>query len=153
MQYFKWIFLLLGIIIGFSKSQNSQEENKLALEIQGLIDKEIEGSGTCPCINVLKCDRTREILEKTKGISKNHPERSTVIAHIRSLSRTCDQKNKEVRCCESRGTWKPQASKNECGNSFPNPNPLAVRIFGGLDTMFGDYPFVALLGSKIYIGS
>ena len=103
MQYFKLIFLLLGIIIGFSKSQNSLEENKLALEIQGLINKEIEGSGTCPCINVLQCDRTKKILEKTKELSKNHPERSTSIEHIRSLSRTCNQENKEVRCCERRG--------------------------------------------------
>ena len=101
MQYFKWIFLLLGIIIGFSKSQNSQEENKLAQEIKGLINKEIKGSD-CPCINVLQCDRTRQILEKTKELSKNHPERSTIIAHIRNLSRTCDIKNKEVRCCERR---------------------------------------------------
>ena len=109
MQYFKLIFLLLGLIIGFSKSQNSQEENKLALEIRGLINKEIKGSG-CPCINVLQCFRTREILEKTKGLSKNHPERSTFIEHIRSLSRTCDIKNKEVRCCERRAkvcnNWK-----------------------------------------------
>ena len=101
MQYFKLIFLLLGIIIGFSKSQNSQEENRLAQEIKGLINKEIKGSD-CPCINVLQCDRTRQILEKTKELSKNHPERSTIIAHIRNLSRTCDIKNKEVRCCEGR---------------------------------------------------
>ena len=101
MQYFKWIFLLLGIIIGFSKSQTSQEENKLAQGIKGLINKEIKGSG-CPCINVLQCDRTRQILEKTNGLSKNHPERSTFIAHIRSLSRTCNTNNKEVRCCERR---------------------------------------------------
>jgi len=148
MQYFKLIFLLLGIIIGFSKSQNSQEENKLAQEIKGLINKEIKGSG-CPCINVLQCDRTRQILEKTKELSKNHPERSTIIAHIRNLSRTCDIKNKEVRCCERRaknsGTWKPQASKNECGKPL---NPFSVRVTGGLNTQFGDYPFVALLGYK-----
>ena len=102
MQYFKLIFLLLGIIIGFSKSQNSQEENRLAQEIKGLINKEIKGSD-CPCINVLQCDRTKKILEKTKELSKNHPERSTSIEHIRSLSRTCNQENKEVRCCERRG--------------------------------------------------
>ena len=97
MQYFKLIFLLLGIIIGFSKSQNSQEENKLALEIQGLINKEIEGSGTCPCINVLQCFRTREILEKTNRLSKNHPERSTSISYLQTL--ICDNKHKGVRCC------------------------------------------------------
>jgi len=148
MQYFKLIFLLLGIIIGFSKSQNSQEENKLAQEIKGLINKEIKGSG-CPCINVLQCDRTRQILEKTKELSKNHPERSTIIAHIRNLSRTCDIKNKEVRCCERRaknsGTWKPQASKNECGNPL---NPFVIKIFDGLPAELGDYPFMALLGYK-----
>ena len=94
--------MLLGIIIGFSKSQNSQEQNKLALEIRELINKENEGSNACPCLNVLECDRTREILEKTKGLSKNHPERSTFIGHIRSLSRTCNTNNKEVRCCERR---------------------------------------------------
>jgi len=145
MQYFKWIFLLLGIIIGFSKSQNSQEENKLALEIRGLINKEIKGSD-CPCINVLQCDRTRQILEKTNELSKNHPERSTIIAHIRNLSRTCDIKNKEVRCCD--GTWKPQASKNECGNPFPNPNPFVPKIIDGLNAELGNYPFMALLGYK-----
>ena len=113
MQYFKWIFLLLGIIIGFSKSQNSQEENRLAQEIKGLINKEIKGSG-CPCINVLQCDRTRQILEKTKGLSKNHPERSTFISHIRSLSRNCNTNNKEVKCCERRSLITPERRGKVC---------------------------------------
>ena len=113
MQYFKWIFLLLGIIIGFSKSQNSQEENRLAQEIKGLINKEIKGSG-CPCINVLQCDRTRQILEKTNGLSKNHPERSTFISHIRSLSRNCNTNNKEVKCCERRSLITPERRGKVC---------------------------------------
>ena len=50
---------------------------------------------------------------------------------------------------QNSGTWKPQASQNECGNSLP-PNPFSVRVIGGLNTEFGDYPFVALLG-KIFL--
>ena len=40
------------------------------------------------------------------------------------------------------GTWKPQASKKECGDI------LFERDVGGTDTYFGQYPFMALLGNE-----
>ena len=90
-----------------------EEDNKLALEIDDLIKQHkdndeinnnvgttFEGSGIledCPCINVLKCVRTKELVDKMKELSKNHPERSTSISYLQTL--ICDNKNKGVRCC------------------------------------------------------
>ena len=45
---------------------------------------------------------------------------------------------------QDRGTWKPQASKKECGTSLNSES-----IVGGERTKFGDFPFMALLG-KVY---
>ena len=91
----------------------SEEDNKVALEIDDLINKHkendkinnnvgttIQGSGTlddCQCINVLKCVRTNDLVDKMKLLSKDHPERSTSISYIQTL--ICDNKNRKVRCC------------------------------------------------------
>ena len=48
---------------------------------------------------------------------------------------------------QNSGTWKPQASKNECGNPL---NPFVIKILDGLHAELGDYPFMALLG-KIFL--
>merc|ERR1711899_648815 len=42
---------------------------------------------------------------------------------------------------EDLGTWKPQASKRECGTPL-----FSQSILGGKTTKFGSYPFMALLG-------
>ena len=91
----------------------SEEDNKVALEIDDLINKHkendkinnnvgttLQGSGTlddCQCINVLKCVRTKDLVDKMKLLSKDHPERSTSISYLQTL--ICDNKNKGVRCC------------------------------------------------------
>merc|ERR1712223_198798 len=106
---------------------------------------------------------TSEVLDKISTLSKFHPQRKTLISYIRSL--ICDTKNRGVRCCgvetapttqprtttqrtrpipaneKDRGTWKPQASKKECGTSLHT-----VFVIGGEITKFGDFPFMALLG-------
>ena len=69
-------------------------------KINNNVGTTFEGSGIledCPCINVLKCVRTKELVDKMKELSKNHPERSTSISYLQTL--ICDNKNKEVRCC------------------------------------------------------
>ena len=76
---------------------NEYKEND---NINNNVGTSLEGSGIlndCPCINVLKCNRTKELLDKMKELSKNHPERSTSISYLQTL--ICDNKNKEVRCC------------------------------------------------------
>ena len=96
-----------------SNDQYLEEDNKLALEIDDLIKQHrdndkinnnvgttLQGSGTlddCQCINILKCVRTNDLVDKMKLLSKNHPERSTSISYIQSL--ICDNKNQGVRCC------------------------------------------------------
>ena len=76
---------------------NEYKEND---NINNNVGTSLEGSGMlddCPCINVLKCNRTKELAEKVKQLSKLHPERKTFISYLRSL--ICDQENKGVRCC------------------------------------------------------
>ena len=76
---------------------NEYKEND---NINNNVGTSLEGSGIlndCPCINVLKCNRTKELVDKMKELSKNHPERSTSISYLQTL--ICDNKNKGVRCC------------------------------------------------------
>jgi hypothetical protein len=128
----------------------SQEDNKLALEINDLVNEykvndninnEIGtmsfGSGMlydCQCVNVMKCVRTKQLMEQNNGLSRFHPQRSNTISYIKSL--LCDKENQEVRCCgqetevtqatnkmqltrpisineKDSGTWKPQTRKKE----------------------------------------
>merc|ERR1711863_201887 len=97
--------------------------------------------------------------------SRSHPERSSIMTYVKS--QICDEENQKVRCCgqqqkttkvrtttntwhqtrqisvneEDLGTWKPQASKRECGTPL-----FSQSILGGKTTKFGSYPFMALLG-------
>ena len=99
----------------------SQEDNKLALEINDLInqfkvndnlnkiigtrsqDSDSDSDEECECVNVTKCPRTSEVLDKISTLSRLHPQRKTLISYIRSL--ICDTKNRGVRCCgEKTGT-------------------------------------------------
>ena len=76
---------------------NEYKEND---NINNNVGTSLEGSGIlddCPCINVLKCNRTKELAEKVKQLSKLHPERKTFILYLRSL--ICDKENQGVRCC------------------------------------------------------
>ena len=91
----------------------SQEDNKMALEIKDLVNQhkvndnlnnEIAtrsfGSGTfddCPCVHVLECERTKSLLELMKGLSRSHPERSSIMTYVKS--QICDEQNQKVRCC------------------------------------------------------
>merc|ERR1739848_775955 len=100
-----------------------------------------------------------------KGLSRSHPERSSIMTYVKS--QICDEQNQKVRCCgqqqkttkvrtttttwqqtrqisvneQDLGTWKPQASKRECGTPL-----FSQSILGGKTTKFGSYPFMALLG-------
>ena len=97
----------------------SQEDNKLALEINDLINQfkvndnlnkiigtrsqDSDSDEECECVNVTKCPRTSEVLDKISTLSRLHPQRKTLISYIRSL--ICDTKNRGVRCCgEKTGT-------------------------------------------------
>ena len=97
----------------------SQEDNKLALEINDLINQfkvndnlnkiigtrsqDSDSDEECECVSVTKCPRTNEVLDKISTLSRLHPQRKTLISYIRSL--ICDTKNRGVRCCgEKTGT-------------------------------------------------
>ena len=97
----------------------SQEDNKLALEVNDLINQfkvndnlnkiigtrsqDSDSDEECECVNVTKCPRTNEVLDKISTLSRLHPQRKTLISYIRSL--ICDTKNRGVRCCgEKTGT-------------------------------------------------
>ena len=76
---------------------NKYKEND---NINNNVGTTLQGSGTlddCQCINILKCVRTNELVEKLKLLSKIHPERRTFISYFHSL--ICDSKNQGVRCC------------------------------------------------------
>jgi len=116
----------------------------------------------CPCVKATECKRMLTLLTNAKKLSRAHPERQEIINYIRS--QICDAKNQAVRCCGTQivdnkeikptppnppsgtsnkeiGTWKPLASKKECGTPL-----VDVTIVGGYETLFGSYPFMALLG-------
>ena len=77
----------------------TEEDNKLGLEVSDLI-KEYEISDNvnddintrlesaipfeCPCIDVQKCERTKNLLDYMGTMSKFHPQRKGIITYMRS---------------------------------------------------------------------
>ena len=72
------------------------------------------GSGTfedCPCVHVLECERTKSLLELMKGLSRSHPERSSIMTYVKS--QICDEQNQKVRCCgQQQKTTKVRTTTN-----------------------------------------
>jgi len=153
MEFSKLIFLFFGLI-ALSKSKPTQDD--LQIEVRELLNQYQMADATnedpCPCIKATECNRILNLLEKAKELSKIHPERKEVINYIRN--QTCDKENQTVRCCslwahweptsygdKDSGTWKPQASEKECGNTLDT-----VSVIGGTETKWGVYPFMSLLG-------
>ena len=72
------------------------------------------GLGTfedCPCVHVLECERTKSLLELMKGLSRSHPERSSIMTYIKS--QICDEENQKVRCCgQQQKTTKVRTTTN-----------------------------------------
>ena len=106
----------------------TEEDNKLALEVSDLI-KEYEISDTvnddintrlesaipfeCPCVDLQKCERTKNLLDYIGTMSKFHPQRKGIITYIRS--QICDPKNRRITCCGKQLGLVPQASR-QCSN-------------------------------------
>jgi len=161
MEFSKLTFLLFGLI-ALSKSKPTQDD--IQIEVKELLNQYRATDATiaalqvdCPCTKATECKRISELLTKAKKLPRNHPERNEAITYLKNL--TCDKENqKGLRCCpeptttttlweptsfgdKDSGTWKPLASKKECGYGLVQQN-----VLGGGPTEFGSYPFMSLLG-------
>ena len=144
----------------------SQEDNKLALEINDLINQfkvndnlnKIIGTRSqdsdeeCECVSVTKCARTSEVLDKINTLSKLHPQRKTLISYIRSL--ICDTKNRGVRCCgEKTGT----APITQPRTTTQRTRPISAneKVFAKNMTIYTSYIDIIkwLLGPHGLLGS
>ena len=86
----------------------SQEENKMALEINDVINqyevndqinieiitRSFNSRTSCKCVNVMQCVKTKELTEQKNRLSRWHYQRRKIDSYIRSLA--C---NGGVRCC------------------------------------------------------
>ena len=111
----------------------TEEDNKFALEVSDLI-KEYEISDTvnndintrlestipfeCPCIDVKKCERTKNLIDYANTMSKFHPQRKGIITYMRS--QICDLKNRRITCCGKRLGSVPEASPQPSNTSSPS---------------------------------
>ena len=121
----------------------TEEDNKLALEVSDLI-KEYEISDTvnddintrlesaitfdeCPCVDVRKCERTKNLLDYIGTMSKFHPQRKGIITYMRS--QICDPKNRGITCCGKQLGLVPQVSPQSSNTSPPTAEKVGTYLY------------------------
>ena len=120
----------------------------MALEVSDLI-KEYEISDTvnddintrlesaipfeCPCVDVQKCERTKNLLDYIGTMSKFHPERKGIITYIRS--QICDPKNRRITCCGKQLGLVPQASPQPSNTSLSPAEMVSTYIIPKIETI------------------
>ena len=119
----------------------SQEDNKIALEINDLfnqfvvndqinieiITRSFNSRTSCQCVNVMQCVKTKELTEQKNRLSRWHYQRRKIDSYIRSLA--C---NGGVRCCgetvgRTRTTTRRTSTRRPSTNTRTRPSTTNSR--------------------------